>query len=299
MELDLRAGIPVVKPARRARWVPYLQILPGGVWMALFFVIPMLFMISLSLQQGDIFNGFTQTFHFQNYADVISLYHDQLIRSLIYGAVTTVAAIFIAYPMAYWIAFHAGNKKSVYLFMVLLPFFVTFVLRTISWQFLLSDDGIVLGPLKSAGILPSNFHILATTFAVIAGLTYNFLPFMVLPIYVSLERVNPVLLEAAADLYSGRLEAVRRVVLPLSLPGVFAGVLLTFVPASADYINAGILGGTDQVMIGNVIQTLDITNSDYPSGSALSFILLAVLLGGVLLYARIMGSEDVLEAATG
>lgn len=284
---------------RRGRWVPYLQVLPGGLWMVFFFVVPMLFMLSLSLQQGDIFNGFTQTFHFQNYADVLRLYHVQFIRSIIYGVITTIATIAIAYPMAYWIAFHGGQRKSIYLFLVLLPFFVTFVLRTISWQFLLSDDGIVLGPLKSMGIVPSDFHVLATGLAVVAGLTYNFLPFMVLPIYVSLERMDPALLEAASDLYAGRFEALRRIVFPLSLPGVFAGVLLTLVPATSDYINAGILGGTGQTMIGNVIQTLYITNSDYPSASALSFILLAVLLVGVLVYAKLQGTDEVMEATAG
>lgn len=284
---------------RRGRLIPYLQVLPGGLWMVFFFVVPMLFMLSLSMQQGDIFNGFTQTFHVQNYAEVLALYHVQFIRSIIYGVITTIATIAIAYPMAYWIAFHGGRRKSVYLFLVLLPFFVTFVLRTISWQFLLSDDGIVLGPLKSLGLIPSDFHVLATGFAVVAGLTYNFLPFMVLPIYVSLERMDPALLEAASDLYAGRLEAFRRIVFPLSLPGVFAGVLLTLVPATSDYINAGILGGTGQTMIGNVIQTLYITNSDYPSASALSFILLAVLLVGVLVYAKVQGTDEVMEAAAG
>ncbi len=288
---------PKVSRRRRGFWTPYLQILPGTTWMVIFFVIPMLFMLAVSFMQGDIFSGFTQTGHWQNYKEVLTLYHTQLIRSLIYGIITTLATIVIAYPVAYWIAFHAGRRKSIYLFLILLPFFVTFVLRTISWKFLLSDGGVILEPLKSIGLLPDSFHVLATGFAVVAGLTYNFLPFMILPIYVSLERLDPALLEAGSDLYAGGPSIFRRVIFPLSMPGVFAGVLLTFVPASSDYINAGILGGTHQVMIGNIIQTLYITNSQYPQGAALSFILLAILLIGVLIYARFQGVDEVMEAA--
>ncbi|MDQ6642415.1 MAG: ABC transporter permease, partial [Actinomycetota bacterium] len=213
--------------------------------------------------------------------------------------VTTVLTILLAYPMAYWIAFRGGRHKSTYLFLILLPFFVTFVIRTISWQFLLADDGIVLGRLKSWGLLPETFHFLATPTAVVGGLVYNFLPFMVLPIYVALERIDRVLLEAASDLYATRREVFRRVVLPLSLPGVFAGVLLTFVPAAADYVNAQILGGSGQVMVGNVIETLYISNSQYPQASALSSILLAALLIGIFIYARVLGTRNVLDASAG
>lgn len=282
-----------------AALMPYFLILPGGLWLAIFFVVPMIVLLSVSLQQGDLIDGFRQTFHVANYADVLSRYHAQFIRSVLYGLVTTVLSVVIAYPMAYWIAFRGGRRKSIYLFLILLPFFVTFVIRTISWEFLLSDNGIVLGPLKQAGLLPSGFHILATSYAVVGGLTYNFLPFMVLPIYVALERVDLQLMEAAADLYSSRTQAFLRVVFPLSLPGIFAGVLLTFVPATSDYVNATILGGTGQVMIGNVIETLYISNSDYPSASALSFVLLAALLIGVFAYARALGTEEVLEVAAG
>nr|WP_236705356.1 ABC transporter permease [Frankia sp. ACN1ag] len=197
--------------------------------------------------------------------------------------------------MAYWIAFHAGRNKSNYLFLVLLPFFVSFVIRTVSWKFLLADDGIVLGNLKDAGLLPADFHVLATSFAVVAGLTYNFFPFMLLPIYVALERVDPRLLEAADDLYANRRGVFGRVVLPLSMPGVFAGFLLTFVPATSDFVNAYVLGGTNTTMIGNIIQTTYLTNADYPLASAVSFILMAVLLVGIFVYARLLGTRDVLE----
>jgi spermidine/putrescine transport system permease protein len=281
----------------KARMAPYAMILPGGLWLAVFFVVPIGAMASLSLQQGDLFSGFRQTFHFQTYADVITQYHDQLVRSFLYGLWTTIIAIVLAYPVAYWIATRGGRHKSTYLFLILLPFFVTFVLRTIAWQFLLADNGIVLSPLKDAHLLPADFHILATSVAVVGGLVYNFLPFMVLPIYVALERIDRSLLEAANDLYASRSQAFLRVVLPLSLPGVFAGVVLTFVPATSDYVNATILGGTGQVMIGNIIETLFIENQDYPQAAALSWVLLTALLIGVFAYARALGTEDVLDVS--
>jgi spermidine/putrescine transport system permease protein len=277
--------------------VPYLLILPGGLWLVIFFAIPVAVLISLSTQQGDIVTGFQQTFHFANYATAWDNYHAQFIRSLLYGGIATILCIVLAYPMAYWIAFKGGARKSVYLFLILLPFFVSFVLRTVSWQYFLGDNGIILGPLKSAHILPQNFRVLATAVAVIGGLTYNYLPFMVLPIYVALERIDFRLVEAAQDLYASRAVAFRRVVFPLSLPGMFAGVLLTFVPVAADYVNAAILGGTTNTMIGNIIQDQFLTVQDYPTGAALSFMLMAMLLIGMFVYARALGTEEVLEVA--
>jgi spermidine/putrescine transport system permease protein len=203
----------------------------------------------------------------------------------------------IAYPVAYWIAFHGGRYKSSLLFLLLLPFFVSFVIRTLSWQFILSDHGMVMGLLRTVGIMSGNDHILQTSTAVIGGLVYNFLPFTVLPIYVALERVDPRLLEASADLYANKAFSFLRVVFPLSIPGVFAAVLLTFVPVASDYVNAQILGGTHNNMIGTIIETQYITNFNYPVAAALSFILMAVLLGGVFLYARLLGTEDALAMA--
>jgi spermidine/putrescine transport system permease protein len=278
---------------------PYVSVLPGGLWLAIFFVLPLFVMISLSLQTGNLIDGFRQTFHFSNYSHVISQYHEQLIRSLWYGVVATVICVLLAYPMAYWIAFFGGRNKSTYLFLMLLPFFVTFVLRTVAWQFLLGDQGLVLSWLKDAHIVGTNFHVLATSMAVIAGLVYNYLPFMLLPIYVALERIDPSLLEAADDLYATRRQTFLRVVFPLTVPGIFAGVLLTFVPVASDYVNAQILGGTGQTMIGNIIQTLYLTNSDYPEASALSILLMGVLLIGIFIYARALGTKDLLEAAAG
>jgi spermidine/putrescine transport system permease protein len=281
----------------RARRTPYWLVLPGGVWLVVFFVVPMVTMLSLSLQQGAVDTGFQLTWHWQTYLDGIRNYHQQIIRSLEYGASATVLQILIGYPVAYWIAFKGGSRKSVYLFMLLLPFFVSFVLRTISWQFILADDGLVLHPLKNWHLLPANFHILATSYAVIGGLVYNYVPFMVLPIYVALERVDPRVVEASYDLYASRIQTFRRVIFPLSLPGVFAGVVMTFVPVSSDYVNATVLGGSRNTMIGNVIQNQYLVTQDYPTASALSFTLMAIMLILIFAYARALGTEDVLEVA--
>ncbi|MEU6414544.1 ABC transporter permease [Microbispora sp. NPDC046933] len=281
----------------RAALTPYALIFPGGLWLSIFFVVPMIVMLSLSLQSGSVEDGYAFTFNWHSYADGLANYHDQIIRSLLYGLASTVLQIVIGFPVAYWIAFKGGRHKSVYLFLLLLPFLVSFVLRTISWQFLLSDNGILLGPLKNIGLLPDGFRVLATPYAVIGGLAYNFLPFMVLPMYVALERIDPRVLEAAQDLYASRFQTFLRVVLPLSLPGVFAGVLMTFVPATSDYVNASVLGGTNTTMIGNVIQNQYLVTQDYPTASALSFTLMALLLVGIFAYARALGTEDVLEVA--
>ena len=285
--------------ARRGRLTPYLVGLPGGLWLGIFFVVPILVMLSLSLQSGNAEEGFRFTWAWSNYADAWEFYHTQFVRSIIYGLIVTVLCLVLAYPMAYWIAFYGGTRKSTYLFLILLPFFVSFVIRTASWKFILNDEGFVFGPLKDAGLLPGDFHILATSTAVIGGLTYNYLPFMVLPLYVALERIDPSLVEAAYDLFASRAQAFRRVVFPLSLPGVFAGVLITFVPVASDFVNSGILGGTQTTMIGNVIQTEYLTNNQYPLASAMSFMLMAALLIGIFVYARALGTEQVMEVSQG
>jgi spermidine/putrescine transport system permease protein len=283
----------------RARLAPYLIGLPGGLWLLVFFALPLLVMFSLSLQSGNVESGFRFTWEWSNYSRAWDLYSTQFIRSVVYALVVTALCLVLAYPMAYWIAFYGGARKSTYLFLILLPFFVSFVIRTASWKFILNDQGIVLGPLKSIGLLPEDFHVLATTAAVLGGLTYNYLPFMVLPLYVALERVDPSLVEAAHDLFAGRASAFRKVVFPLSLPGVFAGVLITFVPVASDFVNASILGGTSTTMIGNVIQTVYLSNNNYPLASAMSFLLMAALLIGIFVYARALGTEQVMEVAQG
>ncbi|TWP36236.1 ABC transporter permease [Leekyejoonella antrihumi] len=282
---------------RFGRLTGYWLALPGGLWLAIFFVVPMIYLLSLSLMTGDFIHGFTQTFHFATYGHTISLYHDQFIRSIMYAVIVTVLTIVLAYPMAYWIAMRGGRNKSSYLLIILLPFFVSFVIRTLQWQFILADNGFVLGTLKNLHLVGSGFHLLATPVAVICGLTYNYLPFMVLPLYVSIERLDSRLMEAANDLYASKFQALLRVVFPLTVPGIFAGVLMTFVPVASDFVNAQLLGGAKTTMIGNVIYTLYLTNNDYAGASALSFTLMGVLLIGIFVYARALGTKDVMEAA--
>jgi len=281
----------------KRRLAPYLLVLPGGLWLILFFAVPMVAMLSLSLQQGDVVNGYTLTWHFQTYVEAIQDYKVQLVRSLIYGLVSTVIMIVLAFPIAYWIAFRGGRHKNTYLFLLLLPFFVSFVLRTISWGMILTDNGPLLEPLKKIGLVPDSYHLLGTSTAVIGGLVYNYLPFMILPIYVAVERIDPRVVEAARDLYANPALAFRKVILPLSMPGVFAGALMTFVPTSTDYVNSGVLGSSSTTMIGQVIQAQYLQNSDYPTASALSFVLMAVMLIGIFVYARALGTEDVMEVA--
>jgi spermidine/putrescine transport system permease protein len=296
----------MIPRAWRARLAPYTLILPGWLWLVIFFVVPTLTMLSVSTMTGDDLNGFTQTFHVHTYVEAWNNYHTQIIRSIKYGLIATGLCLVIAYPVAYWIAFHGGKYKSSLLFLLLLPFFVSFVIRTLSWQFMLGDHGMVIGLMRdlhllgffeNIGLVGANGHILQTSTAVVGGLVYNFLPFTVLPIYVALERVDPRLLEASADLYANKAFSFLRVVFPLSIPGVFAAVLLTFVPVASDYVNAQILGGTHNTMIGTIIETQYITNFNFPVAAALSFILMAVLLGGVFLYARLLGTEDALAMA--
>ena len=261
----------------------------------LFFLVPLLVMLSVSLQTGSLTEGFRLTWNFQEYADVFSRYRVQFVRSLVYGGLATLITLVVAYPVAYWIAFHGGRRKTTFLLLLLLPFFVSFVIRTLSWQFILSDEGILFGTLKDWGLLSRSFRVLATGTAVVAGIAYNFLPFMALPLYVSLEKVDRGVVEAAGDLYAGKRDVFLRVILPLSVPGIFAGVLLTFVPAVGDYVNAAILGGSSNTMIGNIIQQRFLVNFDYPSAAALSFILMAALLVGIFAYARILGTRNIQE----
>jgi spermidine/putrescine transport system permease protein len=268
---------------------------PGGLWLLLFFIVPLFFMLSVSLQTGDLFQGFRNTWRFANYTDAISQYHVQFIRSLVFGTIATVITLVVSYPLAYWIAFRGGRHKTTFLLIMLLPFFVSFVIRTLAWQFILADNGIFLGTLKDLHLLPADFHVLATPAAVISGIAYNFLPFMALPIYVALERVDRTVVEAARDLYASNVRVFTKVILPLSIPGVFAGVLLTFVPAVGDYLNAQILGGTSTTMIGNIIQLEYLQDFHYPTAAALSFILMAALVIGIVIYAKVLGTRQIEE----
>ncbi|MCL4286415.1 MAG: ABC transporter permease, partial [Thermoleophilia bacterium] len=232
------------KPLGR-RLLPYGLLGPGLLWLTLFFVIPLYFMARLSLESGTLETGFQFTWEWSNFSDAISRYDENFIRSFIYAGVATLIALVIAYPLAYAIAFRGGRWKNALLFAVVAPFFTTYLIRTIAWTTILSDDGVVVDVLKAVGMVGDDGRVLATPAAVIAGITYNFLPFMVLPIYASLERLDPRLIEAAKDLYSSSRTAFLKVTLPLSAPGIVAGTLLTFIPAAGDYINAIFLGSTN------------------------------------------------------
>jgi spermidine/putrescine transport system permease protein len=286
-----RAGKPPRSRDLRRRLVPYGLLGPGLIWLILFFAVPMFFMARLALESGTLETGFKFTWEWGNFSDAISRYDQQFIRSFVYAGVSTAIALIIAYPLAYAIAFRGGRWKNVLLFAVVAPFFTTYLIRTIAWTTILSDDGLVVDVLKTVGILGDDGRLLATPTAVIAGITYNFLPFMVLPLYASLERLDPRLIEAARDLYSSSRQAFLRVTLPLSAPGIVAGTLLTFIPAAGDYINAIFLGSTNQAMVGNAIQSLYLNLRDYPTAAALSFILMAVIMLVVIVYIRFAGSE--------
>jgi spermidine/putrescine transport system permease protein len=282
---------------RRRQLLPWLFLGPGLLWLIVFFAIPLVNQLNVSLQSGDAETGYAFTWNFSVYTNAISDYSTQFIRSIGYSATATVLCLIIGFPLAYFTAFKAGRFKNLILLLIILPFFVSYVLRTVAWQLILSDSGWVAERMRDVDLLSEDGRLLASRTAVIAGITYNFLPFMILPLYVSLEKIDRRLIEAATDLYASRTTAFRKVTLPLALPGIFAGSLLTFIPACGDFINAALLGTPRQYMIGNVIQSKFITILDYPTAAALSFILMSFILVGVFLYARILGTQNLTEAA--
>ncbi|MHB1242781.1 MAG: ABC transporter permease [Gaiellaceae bacterium] len=271
--------------------VPYFLLAPGLAWLALFFLVPTYYLANTSLQSGSLDAGYAFTWAWDNYADAISTYDEQFLRSLEYAGIATVAAFLVSYPLAYFIAFRGGRWKGLLLLLIVAPFFVTYLIRTLAWQTILSDSGFVVNALQTVGLLGDGERLLATSTAVVAGITYNFLPFMALPLYVSLEQIDGRLLEAAEDLYASRTQAFLRVTLPLSLPGVFAGTLLTFIPAAGDFINAELLGTPRQSMIGNVIQSKFLVITDYGQAAALSFTLMAAILVLIAIYTKVLGTE--------
>jgi spermidine/putrescine transport system permease protein len=274
--------------------LPYFLLLPGLGWLLVFFAIPLAYMAFESLKTGTLDTGYTFSWEFANYTDALSDFSEQFVRSFEYAGLATLIGLLIAYPLAYVIAFRAGRWRNALLLAVIVPFFVTYLLRTISWETILADSSLVVETLRSIGILGDDGRLLDTTVAVVAGITYNYLPFMILPLYASLERIDRRLLEAGYDLYGRRRDVFLRVTLPLSMPGVVAGTLLMFIPAAGDFINAELLGTPNQFMIGNVIQSRFLELSDYPTAAALSFILMALMLAIVLVWARIAGTEALL-----
>jgi spermidine/putrescine transport system permease protein len=280
---------------QRSKVAPYLMIAPALVYLAVFFVVPFftLARTSLSEKAGSVYlPTLSFAWSFGNYTHAFSAYRDQIMRSFLYAAVATVLCLILAFPLAYVIAFKAGRYKNLILGLVILPFFVTFLIRTIAWKTILADDGVVVSILGSVGLLPSEGRLLSTSWAVIGGLTYNWIIFMILPLYVSLEKIDPRLIEASKDLYSSNVRAFRKVILPLSMPGVLAGSMLVFIPAVGDFINADYLGSTQTTMIGNVIQKQFLVVKDYPAAAALSMVLMVIILVGVLMYTKALGTED-------
>jgi spermidine/putrescine transport system permease protein len=278
---------------RLAKALPYLLLAPGLFWLTVFYVLPAIQMFTYSISTGSVETGYTIDLSGNAYITALTEFSKQFINSILYGGIATILTLVIGFPVAYTIAFRGGRYKNLILFLVIAPFFTSFLIRTISWKILLGDEGPIFGFLKHGlGILPGTFTILGTPIAQVFGITYNFLPFMILPLYVALEKIDPRLLEAGADLFASPVAVFRRVTLPLALPGVFAGTLLTFIPAMGDYINAELLGNPNTRMIGNVIQNRLLIQNDYPVGSALSFILMAGILVAVIVYARLLGTEQ-------
>jgi spermidine/putrescine transport system permease protein len=270
---------------------PYLLLAPGMLWLGIFFLVPLGFLVYQSLQSGNIDFGYHFTWAFGNYWSALKGYPSQFGRSFLYAGLATVIALVVSYPVAYWIAFRGGRWKNLLLLFIVAPFFVTYLIRTLAWQTILADHGLVVRILTDIHLISPGGRLLATGTAVVAGITYNFLPFMALPLYVSLEQIDPTLIEAAEDLYASKWSAFLRVTFPLSLPGVVAGTLLTFIPAAGDFINATLLGSPTTHMIGNVINSKFNDLIDYPAAAAMSFILMAIILAMVLLYARAVGTE--------
>jgi spermidine/putrescine transport system permease protein len=294
--------VTTVPPPRRVKrsYTPYLLLLPGLAWLVVFFVLPMLSLASQSLQTGSVDTGYVQTWNFQTYVDAMSRFWPHFARSIVFAGTATLFALILAYPLAYFMAQKAGRWKNILLVLVIAPFFTSFLIRTLAWQTILSDNGPVAGLARSTHFttllqwmnLTSNDSLLNSRFAVIAGLTYNFLPFMILPLYANLERLDHSLIEAAGDLYATPIQTFWKVTWPLSLPGVVGGTLLTFIPAAGDFINSQLLGNTQTVMIGQVIDSQFLQVQDYAVAAALSFVLMAVIVVIVALYVRRAGTEE-------
>ena len=275
--------------------VPYLLLLPGFAFLFTFFILPIINLAQTSTQTpvaGGDTGEYEQTLAFGNYIQAFVENKEQFGRSFVYASLATIFALAIAYPLAYAIAFKAGKFKNILLVLVVAPFFTSFLLRTVAWKQILGEEGFVVPGLRSLNIIGEQTTLTSTSIAVVAGMTYNFLPFMTLPLYASLERIDPRTIEAAGDLYANGITAFRRVTVPLSMPGVVAGTLLTFIPAAGDYVNAAILGSPNTKMIGNVIESRYFKIVDYPTAAALSFTLMVAILILVTLYIRKAGTEE-------
>jgi spermidine/putrescine transport system permease protein len=286
-----RAGSFTGKKGR----LPYLLLAPGLFWLFTFFVLPIINLAATSTQTpvvGGDTGQFVQTFRFANYIDAFNASREQFGRSFLYATLATLLALAISYPLAYAIAFRSGKYKNMLLVLVVAPFFTSFLLRTIAWKQILGEEGFVVPSLRALHIIGPQTSLTASSLAVVTGMTYNFLPFMTLPLYASLERIDPRTLEASNDLYANAFTTFRKVTLPLSMPGVVAGTLLTFIPAAGDYVNAAILGNPNTTMLGNVIDSRFFRIVDYPTAASLSFMLMAAILILVTIYIRKAGTDE-------
>lgn len=277
---------------RKGGFTPYALLAPGMIWLILFFMLPVWFLLQTALSKADAVGNTSFVWKWSNFSDSWTLYQHQYLLSFRYALIATLLCIAIGYPLAYAIAFRGGRYKNLLLGLVVVPFFTSYLVRTLAWKTILQDQGPFVRLLRDIHVLSPNGHLLSTSSAVIGGLTYNFLPFMVLPIYVSLEKIDVRLLDAARDLFSNPFRAFRKVVLPLSLPGIFAGSLLVFIPAAGDFVNSALLGSPQTRMIGNVVQGNFLETLDYPSAAAISFVLMAIITVFVLVYSKILGTED-------
>jgi spermidine/putrescine transport system permease protein len=293
---DAGAAEDAPESRRRSSRVGYLLLIPGVVWLLLFFAGPTVQLVATSLYDpnGSLDTGYDMTWSFPNYLDALSTYREQFVRGLAYAGSATALGLLLGYPLAYAIAFKAGRFKNAMLVLVVAPFFTSFLVRTLAWKSILSDNGFVVQSMQAVGLLAPDGRLLATSVAVVAGLTYNFLPFMVLPLYASLEKIDPRLVEAGSDLYANSLTAWRKITLPLSMPGVVAGTLLTFIPAAGDYINTQLLGSPAQYTIGNVINQTFLVQLDFPMAAACSVLLMAAIVLLVAVYVRRADTEDLL-----
>lgn len=291
---DVGGDAPVQE--KRSGRTGYLLLLPAIGWLVVFFAVPTFQLVATSLYDpaGSLETGYAMAWEIGNYAEVMSTYSTQILRSFGYAGLATVLALLLGYPLAYAIAFKAGRWKNLMLVLVIAPFFTSFLVRTLAWKSILSDNGFVVNSLKTVGLLADDGRLLATSVAVVTGLTYNFLPFMVLPLYASLEKIDPRLVEAGKDLYANGFTSFRKITLPLSMPGVVAGTLLTFIPAAGDYINSELLGTPQQRMLGNIIDSLFLVQLDYPIAAASSVVLMVAIVVLVFVYVRRAGTEELL-----
>jgi spermidine/putrescine transport system permease protein len=289
-------------PETRRKLAPYGLLKPGMLWLALFYLAPLFTLLRLSLSTLPSRFAVEAEFdwNIDNYVTAFTDFAPQFQRAFVYAGIATVLTIAIGYPLAYVIAFRGGKYRTLLLGLVVIPFFTSYLIRTIAWRSLLSDQGAIVATIERLQLdrllealqIMDDGRLINTPAAVIFGLTYNFLPFMILPIYVSLEKIDVRLLDAAKDLYSTSTSAFAKVVVPLSLPGIFAGTLLTFIPAAGDFVNSLYLGSPNTTMIGNSIQDQFLVQNNVPLASAMSFVLMFIITVFVLIYSRFFGTED-------